>query len=982
MSWIQEASRIITLRYCTGVAALSVVYAVMAVLILQLFASNHVVSMVWPCSGLALAALLLGGKRYWPGVFIGAFIGNAVSMAHASSIWVSLGIATGNTIEALIAAWLLLDVLRINTRLTLPRDFLWVAAIGSIAALFSAVIGVSTLYASGFIADSEVGINMLRWWQGDVLGVDLITPLVLIWCRGIPRDINERWTVPRLIGCFGLGILCGQAVFMGWFAETLGRYAQDYWMFMFITWCAIRFGRHGVTIMLVIIAGQYLSGLIQGADNFSSIEMQDKLTNFWFYMLVMTLVGMSMALVIYARRQDQIKLEESEERWQFALEGAGDGVWDWDIPGNTVFLSPRFRAMYGFDPEQLGATPDAWSVLVHPDDMPQVLLDFQEHLESRTDLYRNEHRNLCSDGRYKWILDRGLVVRRDKKGNPIRMVGSHTDITVRKQSEEAMRTLNDDLETRVAQRTEELAQAKEVAELATRAKSEFLANMSHEIRTPIGSLLGMAHLALQTSLDDRQRDYIEKILRSGKHLLGLIDNILDLSKIEAGRIAFDKRHFIVHEVMETLLLLFAEQISDKGLKLEMDTAGLDSLELYGDPLRLGQILINYVNNAIKFSASGTIRIQVRRETDQNKQVCLRFEVRDEGIGIPQDEQDRLFGYFEQADSSITRRYGGTGLGLAISKQLVEMMGGHVGAESLPEKGSCFWFTVCLPHQSDSNDPDDTCRRRRLRLDEMATLNTLQGSRVLLAEDNDVNQQFVRELLELSGAKVTVVDNGQDVLPRLLVEPFGAVLMDMQMPLMDGLEATSLIRAEPALSNIPVIAMTANAWNEDRERCFSVGMDDFLTKPVRPEQLLAVLGYWLEHGRVAGRAPVNSDIAEVHVKPEMASLSLVDLTPLSASFGGDQKILASIISKFLEMTHHDIGEMTELLSAKDLGTLKHLGHKLKSSSRQLGAMALGDLCEALEHVPDLDQACVHVERIQSMYGRVAAELSSTIFVDHS
>ena len=288
---------------------------------------------------------------------------------------------------------------------------------------------------------------------GDVLGIDLVAPLILIW-QTLPKELHQPdWpTKARLMGCFGLSFLCGQAVFHGWFDESLGLYTQEYWLFIFIIWCAIRFGRHGVSVMLLIIATQYLSGIlgVYGRDAMS--QLQTELTNFWIYMLVMTLVGMALAQVLYAHRQDKERLRESDERWQFAIEGAGDGVWDWDIPADTVHLSPQFRALYGFGPDYIGASPQAWSVLVHPDDMPAVLHDFDQHLQGKTPHYRNEHRNRCSDGSYKWILDRGLVIRRDAKGNPLRMVGTHTDITLRKLHEQALQQMNTELEMRVKAR--------------------------------------------------------------------------------------------------------------------------------------------------------------------------------------------------------------------------------------------------------------------------------------------------------------------------------------------------------------------------------------------------------------------------------------------------------------------------------------------------------------------------------------------------
>ncbi len=966
----------LTTLYFLRVAGLALLYALLAKVVLDFFAANHVVSIVWPPSGLALAALLMGGKKYWPGIFIGAFLANVFT---ATPYWVSLGIATGNTLEAVTATWVLQRFFTINIRLVTPRDFLLMATIGAIAALISAGIGVSLLCYSGFIPDSEFGINFLQWWQGDVLGMDLIAPLILIW-RTVPKEISQPLMQVRLFFCFGLAFLCGQTVFQGWFNESVGQYAQDYWLFMFITWCAIRFGRHGVSLMLLMIAVQYLVGLTDVANPMPVSELQTQLTNFWFYMLVMTLVGMSLAMVLYARRQDQEKFRESEERWKFALDGSGAGVWDWAIDEDKVYLSPLFQAMYGFDKKHVEANPRAWSALVHPQDMPQVLVDFDEHLAGKTSSYRNEHRVRCHDGSYKWILDRGMVVRHDVAGKPLRMVGTHTDITERKQSEKTLLELNNNLEERVSERTAALEVAMQQAESATHAKSEFVANMSHEIRTPISSILGMSHLALKTDLSEKQRDYIEKISLSGEHLLSLIDNILDFSKIEAGKITLDNRHFLFDTVADTLRMMFDEKAQNKGLSLLIDAREVDGQRYYGDPLRIAQILINYVNNAIKFSESGSIIVSAKIIESGIDDDLLKIDVIDNGMGLTDMEKQSLFRSFQQADTSITRRYGGTGLGLAICKQLADMMGGHVGAESELGQGSRFWLTLRLKKTDKDYDTDSVDTRG-----DGATLldrsRALQGKRILLVEDNLFNQQVACELLEAAGAFVVAIDNGNDALARLRAESFDCVLMDMQMPVMDGLETTRQLRADPLLKSTLVIAMTANAWSEDRERCLAAGMNDFLSKPVRPSELLSMLGHWFNGSRhELSFQPSHSDTNTV---PELREASveaedvLIDLTMMRESFPDDNHIVAMIVGKFIDMTTADVSAMQLSFNSNDLETLQHLGHKLKSSARQLGAMQFANICEAMEHAESLAVAGELLQQLQRLLPDVVTQLKSAI-----
>ena len=966
------------LTYSLKVAALAIIIALIAKLMLHCFSVNGVVSLVWPPSGIALAVLLLGGMRYWPSIFLGTFLMVFVS----NSWWVATGIAIGNTLEVVIGAWVLLNFFNINIRLVNYRDFILLISMAAACSLISAVIGVSVLYFSNTISTEQVAINILHWWQGNVLGIDLVTPLILFWCQPVRKLFrNGSSNLIRAILCFTLAFMCGQIIFLGWFNESLGKFVESYWMFVFVIWASLRFGRHGVSLMLLIIAVQALTGLLILADNLSAPDFEAKLFTIWLYLMVLTLVGMVVAMIIYARNINQIKLQESEERWQFALEGSGDGVWDWNIAEDKVSISSMFRIMYGYGAEDgfVAANPQAWSELVHPDDMKQVLCDFEDHLSGKTTAYVNEHRVRCADGAYKWILDRGMVVRLNIDGKPVRMIGTHTDITLRKEAEVALQQMNERLEVRVAERTNELVKAKKTAEEATLAKSEFLANMSHEIRTPISSVLGMAHLALQSDLNIKQQDYVEKIFMSGKHLLGLIDNILDFSKIEAGRIAFQEQNFDLDRVMETLWAMFEEQASSKGIQLVMDISAVTDRQLHGDPLRLGQILINYVNNAIKFSESGTVTVRAKALETTPDDYQLYFEVIDNGIGITEDEKQMLFQSFQQADTSITRQYGGTGLGLAISKQLAEMMGGEVGAGSEVGKGSRFWFTVRVSKTKPAFSFQQSSRRQFSRNTEDTFQKTLLGKHILLVEDNLLNQQVARELLEKSGAMVCTLENGSEVVRQLLENTFDAVLMDMQMPVIDGLEATRLIRAEPKLANTIVIAMTANAWNEDRGRCLDAGMNDFLSKPVRPAQLVAVLNYWLERSSVP-HSLCNTDGEDEYQEGTAVNMKkqlLIDLSILQEAFPGNSDIVAMIVGKFIDMTSSDMATMQEHLVANNLEGLNRLGHKLKSSSRQLGADQFADLCEALEHADTLLNAKPLLEQLQVLLPLIIQQLNTGI-----
>ncbi len=945
------------LHYIFRLALLALAYAVTAKIILNCFAANHVVSIIWPPSGIALAALMLGGNKYWPGIFVGAVAGNMLGGAGAP-LFVNLGIGIGNSLEALTAFWLLTHYRQTSIDWDYPRDYLNLAIIGSLCSLISAAFGITMLYLADIVSADMFLPSFIRWWQGDILGIIIICPLITLCTKNTDRVLGKKLYL-NLVLCFGLAFLLGQAIFLGWFDQLLAFYAKPFWMFLFVTWAAVAFGKRGVLLLVCMVMIQALSGIFSGVElpyypDLSTIEV--KLKSLWIYLIALTVVGMAPALIINASKRIKQDLQESEERWKFALEGVGDGVWDWDIKSGKVILSPVFVRMYDHYGDSVEANTEAWSSLVHPDDMAQVLVDFNEHLAGKTPFYHNEHRVQCADGTYKWILDRGMVVRYDSKGQPLRMVGTHSDISDRKHAETQLLEANANLEARVIARTKELEIAKEVAESAAQAKTEFLANMSHEIRTPISSMLGMSHLVLSTDLNEKQRDYIEKIQLSGKQLLALVDDVLDFSKLDSGKMVLEKSDFNIDTVIESIRTLFSQSAADKGLEIIFDVDPRIDKNLHGDSLRLSQILLNYVSNAIKFSSQGKITVRVFAIASSNIDCLLRFEVKDQGIGIAPDMRKKLFASFQQADMSIRRKYGGTGLGLAICRRLAEIMGGEVGFDSQPGKGSLFWFTARLARSNllarDHVLANGETEQIAQGLSDSDS--SMRGARILLVEDNLFNQQVTRELLELSGAVVTVASNGQESLQRLQEGKYDCVLMDIQMPVMDGLEATRAIRAAPELRDNLIIAMTANAWSEDRERCLAVGMNDFLSKPVRPAQMIAILDEWL-----ACNTPTP-----------------VDMHVLTALYDGDINKMRAIATKFVTFSLADIEGLQRAFEVGDLEAIRVLGHKMQSGARQLGAAKFADICELLEkqQEPDiLSRVYPRIQQLKKLLAQITQQL---------
>ncbi len=435
-----------------------------------------------------------------------------------------------------------------------------------------------------------------------------------------------------------------------------------------------------------------------------------------------------------------------------------------------------------------------------------------------------------------------------EEGDVPRFIVLSRDITDRKRVEAELGQHRHHLEELVLSRTAELAAARDAAESASRAKSLFLANMSHELRTPMNGIIGMTSLALRRATDPKQIDQLGKSIGAARHLLNVINDILDLSKIEADRLTIEQNEFSVTEVIDESLRMQDEPARAKGQSLVREIpAGLPDT-LCGDAFRLRQILLNFVGNAIKFSGPGQIVVRARIDEEDALSVLLRVEVVDQGIGVSQAQQARLFQAFTQADESSTRRYGGTGLGLTICKRIALLMGGDAGVVSQEGVGSTFWATARLRRVGEQRQSagDERTEAPRDMLERL-----FGGARVLLVEDDPLNREVASLLLEDAGLVVDVAVNGLEAVDRARDGNYALILMDVQMPVMNGLDATRAIRQLPGWSGVPILAMTANAFDEDRERCLEAGIDDHVGKPVVPDTLYRMLLNWLRKPAVPG-----------------------------------------------------------------------------------------------------------------------------------
>ena len=537
-------------------------------------------------------------------------------------------------------------------------------------------------------------------------------------------------------------------------------------------------------------------------------------------LVIITLFFRRLILAGARDKARQAALADSEQRYRLLAENATDQISRHDLEGRFLFASPTFFESTGYMPEELIGR-NVYNFF-HPEDLPIVREAHTLILETpvtTTICYRFRHKA----GHYVWSESKCKALPNPDSGTGGEVIVITREISERKEAEEA------------------LLQAKEAADSANLAKSRFLATMSHEIRTPMNGVIGMTDLLLTTELDQVQRGYAEIVKLSGNNLLCLIEAILDLSRIEAKKIELEAVPFDLQATVNGTIELMALSAREKRLEL---SAQIDpEIPRYhkGDAGRLRQILTNLISNAIKFTSNGSVRLQVQQVSEEEERMNLRFLIHDTGIGIAADQQEQIFEPFTQADSSTTRRFGGTGLGLAISRQLAELMGGTIGVESQIGAGSTFWFTI---HLEKAVEVAPTSAVMPLPT---VSIGAGNNARLLVVDDDEINRYLLQTILKQGGYQVEVATNGREALHRLAADDYALVLMDCMMPELNGYEATTAIRdpgSDVRNHAIPIIALTANAMRDDREKCLATGMNDYLAKPINAEKLTAMLSKWI------------------------------------------------------------------------------------------------------------------------------------------
>ena len=670
---------------------------------------------------------------------------------------------------------------------------------------------------------------------------------------------------------------------------------------------------------------------------------------------------------ITQRKMTEDALRVSENRLKIAMEVSNDGIWDWQIASGNIYLSHRLQLMLGYEKGEMAQSIQALLEHVNPPYRVHFQASLEECRDGSNESFETEFQATKRDGESLWILARVKVVERNAQGCALRLVATNTDITERIQGRIHLEEQQSQLEKLVEKRTSDLSQALAAAHAADRIKSEFLANVNHEIRTPLNAIIGLSSLALKNADTPRQLNFLEKISHAGQNLLVIVNDLLDLSKISAGRLELEKISFSLSNVIERVHFLLDHRLEESHLQLAVQIDPRLPSALLGDPLRIEQLLLNLLTNAIKFTPKGGIQLRFKQESLEGDLLHLVIEVEDSGIGLTEQEIDRLFQPFTQADTSITRTHGGTGLGLTICRRLVGLMGGHIGVTSTPGMGSKFTALILLQVA-----PDDSLLPQPLQppIDEIRYKNT----RVLIVDDVLVNREIVRELLKQVGIEFEEAGNGEEALAAISSRAAGyfeLILMDIQMPKMDGHSAAMAIRQTLGMRELPIVAMTAHAMQHEKLANVAAGMNDHLSKPFDTDVFYALLARWIPKERQYIATDSTKKLRNPASESPIPNIPNVDTDAGLKRFAGNTQAYLNWLGKF---SNEGDTLFAEALAALDAGHQSKAQSAIHSLKGRVGMLGMTSLWQA---TADLETVVRASEPHHDLKVAVLQELAQTI-----